>query len=183
MLPENQGVTPEPTQSDSVTEKTYDAKYVATIKQEAIDNRLKAKDLADKVAVLEGFKAKYDKVASALGGTNDDPEAKLTELTQNYDKLKADLEAERRERLINNYAVKAEVSDVELLSSFLNGKEVTEQNVEKLISDAIEKHPVLKSQEKQIGVPPADSLKSMNFKDPKQVSNYMNKKIRAAVFG
>jgi hypothetical protein len=180
MLPENQGATPETTQSDSAPEKTYDAKYVATLKQEAIDNRLKAKELAEKVANLEGIKAKYDKVASALGDTNEDPEAKLKEITQNYEKLKADLEAERRERLINNYAVKAEVSDVELLMSFLNGKDVHEQNVEKLIADAIEKHPVLKSQEKQIGVPPTDSLKSINIKDPKQISKFMNQTIRAA---
>lgn len=179
MLPENQGVIPETTQSDSAPEKTYDAKYVATLKQEAIDNRLKVKTLADQVAALEPLKAKFDKIANALG-TQDDPETKLTELTQNYEKLKADLEAERRERLILNYATNAEVADVELLMSFLNGKDVHEQNVEKLIADAIEKHPVLKSQEKQIGVPPTDSLKSINIKDPKQISKFMNQTIRAA---
>jgi len=180
-MTEQTGANPKTQPSDSA-EKTYDKKYVDDLKQEAITNRLKSKELSEKLADMEKDLAQFKKFKAALGGDEVDPDAKLNQVINDNKLLKNALENERRERLILSRASKADVADAELLMSLLRDKNVDENNIDKLIKDEIEKHPVLKAQGDPvpIGVFPTDPNTKMDLRSQEAQAKYMNKLIRSA---
>jgi len=180
-MPDQEGATPQTNPSDSAG-KTYDEKYVNELKQESINNRLKAKEMAAKMADYDKVVLQLNKLKSALGDDVIDPDAKLNQVINDNKILKNALESERRERLILSRASKAAVTDVDLLTTLLRDKDVDELNVDQLIKAEIEKHPVLKAQSESvaIGVFPNDSNARFNLKSEDDQARFMNKMIRNA---
>lgn len=174
------GAIPETPKSDSTGEdKVFDKAYVDELKNESIKNRRENKELKARLEALEGQVSVVDKI-KAVFGEEKDPNEALNQLISETKTLRAELEEQKVEKLISFAAQNAGVADVELLMSILKGKEVTNKNVEALVNNAIEKHPVLKGQSPAVGVFPKDTPVHVDLKDPQSQSKFMNNLIRSA---